>query len=701
MIRKISKITTGLFLTAAIIFSSIYVPVQAAEKATSTDLASHFDTIAREYTGTSGNIKHYQYVDDSGKVVSTKNTVSNHARASKRASALPSSYDLRNRNIITSIKDQGVSGSCWAFAAIKSMESYLLLKNTNTPKNIDLSENHLSWYTYHPSTDKNDVLYNEGAVFDGFFSSNDSAYSEGGSSILAAFTLARWSGAVTESKAPFDASSDTALNSMATTMSKKNASLHYATDYKLTDAICYDDATIDQIKQAIIDDGAMSVAFYYNSRYNHTTASNGLNYYQTAVTSDKATDFANHCVTIVGWDDNYSKNNFGTAKPSSDGAWLIANSYGSDFGDNGYFWLSYEDPSLTEYYSFHAVSSDTYDNNYQYDAYGWGAALADSTSDSTIAANIFTANKNYTQSLKAVGLYTVTDNQPYTIKVYRNVTTGKPDSGTLAATVSGTIEFQGYHTVSLPDTISLDAGERFSIVLSYDNTTGNGYMPLEGKSISDPDCTITYTSHPGESYLYQQDDNGTYQWYDINSYNYNNIANNVCIKAFTNNESAVANNGTISLSKSALTLGKGESYTAKATIKSTDTSPITWSSSNPSVATINSSGKITAHATGKTKITATLSSGNSAALSVTVKKAPSAVSVSPAKKTLRRKKTVQIKVLLPVDSASNKITYTSSNKKVAKVNSSGKVTALKKGTATITVKTFNQKTAKVKVTVKK
>ena len=699
MIKKLSHITLGLFLTGSMIISSANTPALAEASTDNTDIASHFETITREYTDSDGSLLHYHYVDDNGNTVSTENAGSNRR---KKASSLPTSYDLRDRNIITSIKDQGVSGSCWAFAATKSLESYLLLKEPDTAQNIDLSESHLSWYTYHPSTDKNDVLYKEGAVFDGLFTSgSDAAYSEGGSSILAAFTLARWSGAVTEATAPFNASTEASMKSMAASMTKNNAALHYSSDYKLTDAICYDDATTDQIKQALIDNGAMSVAFYYNSRYNHSTASHGLNYYQTAITSDKAEDSANHCVTIIGWDDNYSRNNFGSAKPASDGAWLIANSYGSDFGDQGYFWLSYEEPSLTEYYSFHAVPAATYDNNYQYDAYGWGTAITDSTSDHTIAANIFTANKDFTQALKAVGLYAVTDNQPYTVSIYRNVTAGKPTGGTLAATVSGTMEFQGYHTVSLPENISLNAGERFSVFVSYENKNNSGYMPLEGESVYDPDCTITYTSHAGESYLYTQDDNNTYQWYDISQNGSRNIANNVCIKAFTTNESAVKKSGTVSLSKTTLTLGKGESYAAKATIKNAGTDSITWSSSNTSVATVNNNGKITTHAVGKATIQASLPSGSSATLSVTVKKAPAAVSVSPSKKSIKKGKTFQIKILLPVNSASQKITYTSSNAKVTKVNSSGKVTALKKGTATITAKTFNQKKAKLKVTVTK
>ena len=50
-----------------------------------------------------------------------------------------------------------------------------------------------------------------------------------------------------------------------------------------------------------------------------------------------------HAVSIIGWDDNYSRNNFVYEKPEKDGAWLVLNSWGTNWGNNGTAWLSYED----------------------------------------------------------------------------------------------------------------------------------------------------------------------------------------------------------------------------------------------------------------------------------------------------------------------------------------------------------------------
>ena len=81
-------------------------------------------------------------------------------------------------------------------------------------------------------------------------------------------------------------------------------------------------------------------------------------------------------------------------------------------------------------------------------------------------------------------------------------------------------------------------------------------------------------------------------------------------------------------------------------------------------------------------------------------KAPKSIRLNAEKKTLKKGKKFQIQVTLPTNTASNEITYKSSDKKIATVSDNGKVTAKKKGKATITVKTFNNKKAKLKITVK-
>ena len=158
----------------------------------------------------------------------------------------------------------------------------------------------------------------------------------------------------------------------------------------------------------------------------------------------------------------------------------------------------------------------------------------------------------------------------------------------------------------------------------------------------------------------------------------------------------------VKLSKTTLTVGVGEKYTLKSSVTTNHASYArTYTSSNKKIVTVDSNGKITAKKTGTATITVKTFNGKKATCKVTVKKAPSKVTLNKKTLTLKKGKSATLKVSLPKNTASYKKTFTSSNKSVATVSSSGKVTAKKAGTATITVKTFNGKTYKCKVTVKK
>lgn len=157
----------------------------------------------------------------------------------------------------------------------------------------------------------------------------------------------------------------------------------------------------------------------------------------------------------------------------------------------------------------------------------------------------------------------------------------------------------------------------------------------------------------------------------------------------------------VKLNKSKLTLGAKETFALKATItpKNATNKKVSYKSSKKKVATVSSKGKIKALKKGKTTITATVD-GKKATCVVTVKAAPKKITLNAKKKTLKKGKTFQLKVKLPKNTASNKITYKTSNKKVATVSSKGKIKAVKKGKAIITATTFNKKKATIKITVR-
>ncbi|MDR1409840.1 MAG: Ig-like domain-containing protein [Oscillospiraceae bacterium] len=148
-----------------------------------------------------------------------------------------------------------------------------------------------------------------------------------------------------------------------------------------------------------------------------------------------------------------------------------------------------------------------------------------------------------------------------------------------------------------------------------------------------------------------------------------------------------------------VTLGVGESYATSVTLTPSNAkSTRTYSSSKTAAATVDANGKITAKAAGTAKIQVKSYNNLTATFTVTVKAAPSKVTLSKTSATIAKGKTLTLTAALPANTTSRVITWSSSNAKVATV-SGGKITAVAKGTATITVKTFNGKTATCKITV--
>ena len=155
------------------------------------------------------------------------------------------------------------------------------------------------------------------------------------------------------------------------------------------------------------------------------------------------------------------------------------------------------------------------------------------------------------------------------------------------------------------------------------------------------------------------------------------------------------------LSIKKVTLGVGESFQIKASVipENALSKSLTYKASNNKVS-VSASGKVKAKKTGTCQVTVQAANGKKAVITVVVKKAPKKITIKVKNKKLKVGKKVQIKIKLPKNTASNKITYSSSKKSVASVSASGKITAKKRGKTTITAKTFNGKKAKIKITVK-
>lgn len=690
----------------------------------------------------------YHMEDAGGQEVTLPEQSGGQTSSYRKEVQLPSSYDPRGTENETPIRNQTDTRACWAFGALKSLETDCIKQGTLAVQDADLSESHLAWFAWTPLQDTSSPLYGDNMVLSG----SQNPYNIGGNALLATFTLANKWGAVAEEKAPFGKAS-----SMRESMLSADASLRTQSEIQLTQSECYDPDVTDPtneedrnaIKQAILEHGAMDVSLYYTTSFAAMKENTDGSY--ALYSNTHGQEDANHCVTIVGWDDSYDQFR---RTPEAPGAWLIANSYGTSSNEQGYFWVSYYDTSLGEFYSFQGVDADTYTTLFQYDGMGWSGYI--SSSDTIKLANVFTTET--AQKLEAVSFYTVMKDQPYQISIYRNVHGDDPEQGVEMdeSSVSGTLAQSGYHTISLPSAVCVGSGETFSVVVTYGVSGDIAAVPFEGES--DPRSGISFHSKSGQSYCYFAEDG---DWDDttaleINDATYN--MNNVCIKVFgnpttddevpvvttpptaapssspqagatadpdssskatavpsgspqtsttpnTNNGSTGSNvsrqSQTVVIScKKSYTLGKGERLQLPVSpVTVNGKTLVTFSSTRTKVAKVNAKGVVTAKKKGKAVITIR-AGGKKYKAKIQVKKAPSSVKLRATKTTLKKGKTAKVVCKLPAGTASYRIKYRSSNKKIIVVDQNGKLKAKRSGTAKITVQTYNGKRASLKIRVK-
>ena len=408
-----------------------------------------------------------------------------------QAQTYPATYDLRTLNKVSPVENQGQCGSCWTFATFGSLESYLLPGLTTI-----FSENNL----------KN-------------FADFDYTCCAGGNAAMSTAYLARWGTTMTDATGatiyagPVTSASDPYNLSCTSSPTTSQIAMHVQNVYFLP--LKQSPLDNNAIKSALMTYGGVFTGFEWNvtaglapsAYYNPTTAA----YYDGNI-ADKNT--ANHAVTIVGWDDNYSKMNFSTTPPGN-GAWIVKNSWGTSFGQSGYFYVSYYDLNMgyQENSVFTAEPTTNYTTNYQYDPFGMEGGVGSGNSSTAYGANVFTADS--TGTLNAVSFWAPVEDTQYTAQVYVNPTNPSiPTSGTLMSTISGTASnagyaYAGYYTESLSTTVPLTKGEKFAVVVKFTTPGDNDPVPVQYKESGYDDNAPN--AIPGQSFYSL---NGT-TWNDL------------------------------------------------------------------------------------------------------------------------------------------------------------------------------------------
>lgn len=402
-------------------------------------------------------------------------------------------YDPRVLDLTTPVKSQENTGICWAFSGLATYESFLLKKGLGSQ---DLSEEHMRWWA-------KDGKHN--------WKVSDL---EGATNEAPVGYLTSWAGPKLEKDLPFD-SSKLDVNGATRPGNYDSAPMF---DYRVTDVINLKD-DVNTIKNAVYEYGAVMTGYFESKEY---ASSDGNSVY---------VDFPkgqNHSIAIVGWDDNYPASKFtGKARPDSNGAWLVKNSWGPYNSEGGYFWISYEDQTVLSYTDNYAIVKHMKYNGekiYQHE----NSFSTTISANRILAANVFDFNEP-NERLQAVMFATESGGAKYSI-FYIPVVGGKPDYNQRRQLKSGVIPFSGYVTVET-DNYNLPNGKG-AIGVEVDNSANRKDSNMCIEMNTRGFANFVASANLGESFVYQS---GGFK--DINSFKKYQPAN-VVIKAITNHKDA-------------------------------------------------------------------------------------------------------------------------------------------------------------------
>ena len=244
---------------------------------------------------------------------------------------LPEKFDPRESGKVTPVRQSPEKYDiCWAYATVGAMEQSIVFSGLDNTS-VDLSESSMVWFS--AQSEKENVAPQQR------YSTNYIT--------SPMFAAARIQGIEYEVDEP------TLLNTPY--LNPVSYSQQGVADYEL-DKVERVSGDINAIKEKLMEYGGAAVCYHSDTDY---FSSDHKSYYQDKEKS------VNHSVTVIGWDDNYSRDNFGSVKPESDGAWLVKSVWGTR-NEDGFYWISYCESELKDFYFYklqRSVSDDVYTHN--------------------------------------------------------------------------------------------------------------------------------------------------------------------------------------------------------------------------------------------------------------------------------------------------------------------------------------------------
>ena len=444
--------------------------------------------------------------------------------------SLTTKYDPRESNHLTDIRNQSDVGICWMYAAASTEEQFIA---TRYGRKFDVSELHgavaLSDCIKKENKNQTESGYYNTGPERGSTQSVAAQYLTNWNTPIFYKDVYKWHANVSEAEYPLSIfqiryNRDHNLveikdNGDAFTDSK---SLFNLTDFR------YISKDIDNVKYAIQNYGAVGAGIFYKS--NMVKNVNGND--QTLNNLSDA--YLNHAISIVGWDDDFSKDNFRNGyKPKSNGAWLVKNSWGYQDIRSGYMWISYEDATLNAKNNPFAVTTGVqpadeseYMLSYDYLPITNMVKPEYILKDRVFLANVYDVS-SFTDTYECINkvmLYLKTIDCTYNVRVIPLQNGSIPNSvSDYEVLASGIYNGEGYLTVPLNKPFTFSSDDRCAVIVEIIPNSSNSkiYIPYEG------DYNGAKGILSGESYYCIDNGKSSLEWKDVTT---NKLYGNFCIR---------------------------------------------------------------------------------------------------------------------------------------------------------------------------